>query len=88
MAPPAASVLHLPLRKKESSWLLRNSRPVLLEPFLRRAGASVVFRRLLRRMELSGLFPPANSGYLRQMRRAKSGAFSSRRGRARGPTCP
>jgi hypothetical protein len=29
------SVLHLPLRKKEPVWLLRNSRPVLLEPYLR-----------------------------------------------------
>jgi hypothetical protein len=39
-----SAVLHLPLRKKDPAWLLRNSRPVLLEPFLRRAEATIVFR--------------------------------------------
>ena len=38
------AVLHLPLRKKEPAWLLRNSRPVLLEPFLRRCEATSVPR--------------------------------------------
>ena len=36
------AVLHLPLRKKEPAWLLRNSRPVLLEPFMRRVEATTV----------------------------------------------
>lgn len=31
------AVIHLPLRKKDPRWLLRNSRPVLLEAFLRRS---------------------------------------------------
>lgn len=31
------TALHIPLRKKEPRWLLKNSRPVLLEAFLRRA---------------------------------------------------
>lgn len=37
-----SSVLHLPLKKKDPGWLLRNSRPVLLEPFLRRCEATAV----------------------------------------------
>jgi hypothetical protein len=36
------SVLHLPLQKKEPAWLLRNSRPVLLEPFLKRCEATAL----------------------------------------------
>ena len=54
-----STVLHLPLKKKEPSWLLRNSRPILLEPFVRRVEASVVFRRQQRRLELAGGIPSA-----------------------------
>ena len=41
------TVLHLPLVKKEPSWLLRNCRPVLLELGGKRAEATVQFHRLM-----------------------------------------
>ena len=64
---PAPGVLHLPLKKKEPAWLLRNSRPVLLEPFLCRAEATAVFRRLQTRAEAAGLFPAGVFAYRRQV---------------------
>jgi hypothetical protein len=60
-------VLHLCLRKREPSWLLKNSRPVLLEPYLRRLESSVVFRRLQRSMELNGTMPSSMLAYRRQL---------------------
>ena len=50
-----STVLHLPLKKKEPSWLLRNS---LLEPFVRRVEASVVFRRSSAGWSWPGAFRP------------------------------
>ena len=48
------TVLHLPVVKKEPSWLVRNSRPVLLEACAKRAEATVQFRRLMFSLELTG----------------------------------
>ena len=62
-----SSVLHLCLRKKEPSWLLKNSRPVLLEPFLRRMESTAVFRRLQRLLELRGGMPSCMLAYRRQL---------------------
>ena len=53
-----STVLHIPLRKKEPAWLLANSRPVLLEPSLRRLEATATFRRLQRSFERRGTLPP------------------------------
>ena len=61
------SVLHLPLRKKDPSWLLRNSRPVLLEPFVRRLEASIIYRRLMHHLESRGGVPSNMFAYRRQM---------------------
>lgn len=61
------AVLHLPLKKREPSWLLANSRPVLLEPYLRRLEASIVFRRQQRRLELLRAIPSSTYAYRRQI---------------------
>ena len=61
------TALHLPLEKKEPSWLLRNSRPVLLEPFLRRAAASCFLRRLQRLLEHNHRLPSSMLAYRRQL---------------------
>ena len=53
----------MPLRKKDPTWLLRNSRPILLEPFLRRLEATAVFRRVLSHLEASGLIPSSMFAY-------------------------
>ena len=60
-------VLHLCLRKKEPAWLLKNSRPVLLEPYLRRLESSIVFRRLQRFLELHSCLPSSMLAYRRQL---------------------
>jgi hypothetical protein len=60
-------VLHIPLRKKEPAWLLVNSRPVLLEPSLRRLEATLVFQRQQRRFELLGTLPSCMFAYRKQL---------------------
>ena len=60
-------VLHIPLRKKEPAWLLANSRPVLLEPSLRRMEATLVFRRQQQRLELKGTIPSCMFAYRKQL---------------------
>lgn len=60
-------VLHIPLRKKEPTWLVANSRPVLLEPSLRRLEANVVFQRQQRRFELAGTLPSCMFAYRKQL---------------------
>lgn len=61
------AVLHLPLRKKEPAWLLRNSRPVLLEPFVRRLEATAIFKRLQHQLEQDGSIPSCMFAYRRQI---------------------
>ena len=61
------TALHLPLRKKEPAWLLRNSRPVLLQPFLRRLEATAVFQRLLHLLEATGRVPSEVFAYRAQL---------------------
>ena len=62
------AVLHLPLKKRDPPWLLKNSRPVLLEPYLRRLEATCVFRRQQRRLEGRGALPSCMFAYRRQLR--------------------
>lgn len=71
-----ATALHMPLRKKEPSWLLRNSRPVLLQPYLRRLEATAIFRRQMRRLELLGLIPSEMFAYRSQMAAQHAGTAS------------
>ena len=61
------SVLHTPLCKKEPSWLLRNSRPVLLERFIHRLEATIAFRRFMHHLESTGGLPSSMFAYRRQL---------------------
>jgi hypothetical protein len=61
------AVLHIALVKKEPAWLMRNSRPVLLEPCLRRAEATIQFRRLMHGVEMRGALPPEMFAYRAQL---------------------
>ena len=59
------TALLLPLKKKEPTWLLRNSRPVLLEAPLLRAAATAAFRDLMHRLETTGCLPAEMMAYRR-----------------------
>ena len=76
-SPPPSTLLltaiHLPLRKKEPRWLLRNSRPVLLQPFLRRLLATAIFRRQQRVLEANGAIPSEMFAYRAQMAPQQAG---------------
>lgn len=74
--PPSTFLLtaiHLPLRKKEPAWLLRNSRPVLLQPYLRRLEATAVFQRLIARLEEHGHIPSEMFAYRPQLSAQQAG---------------
>ena len=57
------AVLHLLLVKKEPRWLLRNSRPILLEAALLRKASLILFAKFLSTAELSGFVPPTAFAY-------------------------
>lgn len=61
------SVLHIPLRKKEPAWLIRNSRPIMLEPYVRRVESCNVFQRMQRRLEANRSIPSCMGAYRRQL---------------------
>ena len=62
-----SAVLHLYLAKKLPAWLVRNSRPVVLEPYLRRLKTGVVHDRRVFRRELRRAVPPEHFTYRRQL---------------------
>jgi hypothetical protein len=81
-SPPSSLLLtaiHLPLRKKEPAWLLRNSRPVLLQPYLRRLEATAVFQRLIHVLEASGRLPSEMFAYRPQMSAQHAGLLLASR---------
>lgn len=84
------TALHLPLRKKEPAWLLRNSRPVLLQPYLRRLEATAVFRRLLHHLEAGGHIPSEMFAYRSQLSPQQAGLLPipPLHGISRSPTFP
>ena len=59
-------MLHLCLAKKLPAWLVRNSRPVMLEPYLRLETGVVQDRRVTRR-EFRRAVPPEHFAHRRQM---------------------
>lgn len=69
------SALHVCLQKKEPSWLLRNSRPIVIEPIPRRLAAGVMFRRVLCRAELSGWIDPWCFSYRKEFSPLLLGIF-------------
>ena len=60
------TAIHIPLRKKDPSWLLQNSRPVILEACCRRVAATAIYRRLMCHMESRHHLPSAMLAYRRQ----------------------
>ena len=60
------SALHICLLKKEPYWLIRNSRPIILEPALRRMESAIIFRRLTSRGEAAGWIPPSFFSYRKE----------------------
>ena len=65
--PLLCAVLHLCLKKKEPSWLIPNSRPILLEPYLRRLESSNVFLRQQERSKWFQWTPPSHYAYRKQL---------------------
>ena len=62
-----SAVLHLCLAKKLSAWLVQNSRPVMLEPYLQRPEKGVVQERWVTRRELLRAVPPEHFVYRRRL---------------------
>ena len=61
------AVLHLCLAKKLPAWLVCNSQPVMLEPYLRWLETGVVQDRRVTRRELRRAVPPEHFAYQRQL---------------------
>ena len=62
-----SAVLHVCLAKKLPPWLVRNSRPVMLEPYLRRLETGVVQDRRVTRREPRRAVPLEHFAYRRQL---------------------
>ena len=60
-------VIRLCLIKKFPTWLLKNSRPILLEAFIRRLSATNGFHRMQIRSQLAGLIPSGFFAYRKQL---------------------
>ena len=52
------AALHICLLKKDPQWLIRNSRPIVIGPVLRRRESTLLFAKFMSRSELTGLMPP------------------------------
>ena len=62
-----AAVLHLLLLKKEPYWLIRKSRPILLEAAFLRLTSAIMFARVQHRAEMSGWLPPSSFAYRKKL---------------------
>ena len=62
-----SAVLHLCLAKKLPAWVVRNNRPVMQEPYLRRLETGVVQDRRVTRREPRRAVPPEHFAYRRQL---------------------
>ena len=60
-------VLHLCLAKKEPAWLVRNSRPVMLEPYLRHLKTGMVEERRMSHRKRQWAVPPKLFAYRHQL---------------------
>ena len=63
VTPSLSAVLHLCLAKKLPAWLVRNSRPIMLEPYLRGLKRGVVQECRVTRCELRRAMPPEHFAY-------------------------
>ena len=55
------------LLKKEPYWLIRNSRPIILEPDIKRKESSAMFQRFMSRGEATGFIPPWTFSYRKEI---------------------
>ena len=62
-----SAVLHLCLARKLPAWLVRDSRPVMLQPYLRRLETGGVPDRRVTRRELRHAVSPEHFAYRRQL---------------------
>ena len=76
--PTYLPVLHLCLRKKPPTFLVGNSRPILLEPHLRRLNSSNVFRRFHLGAEPQSYLPASKFSYRHEMSRQLCAIFGPR----------
>lgn len=70
------TLIHLCLRKKKPEWLVANSRPVLLGPYLRRLESGVVYNRYMGSAERLGAIPPSHYAYRKGMSPQHCAMFS------------
>ena len=70
-----SSAIHLCLKKKTPHWLLRNSRPIVLQPCLRRLEAAAMYRRVMSRAEASGWVDSWCFSYRKEMSPLLLGLF-------------
>ena len=61
------AVIHLCLVKKQPRWLLRNSRPILLEAYLKRLLSTIIFKRFQRKAEVLHWIPTISYAYRPQI---------------------
>ena len=62
-----SAVLLLCLAKKLRTWLMRNRRPIILEPYLQRVETGVMQDRRVTRRDLRRAVPPEHFAYWRQL---------------------
>ena len=55
------------LLRKEPYWLIRKSRPILLEAALLRLTLAIMFARVQHRAEMSGWLPPSSFAYRKKL---------------------
>lgn len=67
-----------PSEKNSPYWLLTNSRPVLLEPCIRRLTAAIAFRRVQGSLEAKDAIPPPMQAYRRRVSPQMGARFSRR----------
>ena len=61
------SAIHICLLKKLPHWLLRNSRPIVIGPVVRRRESTLLFTKFMSRAELTGLMPPWAFAYRKEL---------------------
>ena len=69
------SALHICLLKKDPQWLIRNSRPIVIGPVLRRRESTLLFAKFMSRSELTGLMPPWAYAYRKEVTPHDLGLF-------------
>ena len=69
------AALHICLLKKDPQWLIRNSRPIVIGPVLRRRESTLPFAKFMSRSELTSLMPPWAYAYRKEITPHDLGLF-------------